>query len=468
MEKAPPPEGLSRILRYLDAPGRRDKNTPNPTWPKYATVCRKLLHQVERFSFKEVLLTNDRMVDAQDIFTRQRLDYVRTIELRIRLPSYDEEARTRLENKEEKRRNNEVFTRTVGDFFSLFEPLGDCVSDNRVLKITAYLNSHIWHRRDWSRTRLMRKVYATKDICEARFQHSYLELLYALDWPISLQTLISINWCLSDREKRDLALRAYLRDSFARGLELLPDSLETAKLQYTYLPPNNQNFKPASVSAGADKLSVALRALCQRVKSADVEASVTSDFFWPSTASIEPGALEPRQEWPHLRSISLTAAAADPNGNWLFDRHCKLGPVDAAGVEEEDEDFLRDDEPDTPADEDRREKHFRGSPNERLISAWSIGIARAAGGMPLLKDLHVTIAGRGGPRPYWGDYRVTYLVADRRLKIESTPVLAMDDALRDAWEEAAMTHGMPDGAVEMELIDSIHPSLIWMLHGPAA
>ncbi|KAK8022705.1 hypothetical protein PG993_013472 [Apiospora rasikravindrae] len=463
MEKVPA-EVLSRILCYLDVPGRRNKSTPNPMWHKYATVCREWQHQVEWFNFQELLLTNDRMVDAQDVLTRQRLDYVRTIELRIRLPSYDEEARDRLENEEEKRRNNEVFTRTVGDFFSLLEPLSDCAPDNRGLKITAYSCSDIWHRRDGGRTRIMRKHYATKDICEARFQHSYLELLHVPNWPIG--TLTSIDWCLSDREKRDLGLRACLRDSFARGLELLPDSLETVKLQYTYPPPNNHEFKPASVSAGTDKLSVALHALCQRVKFADVEASVTSDFFWPSTASMTPCAIEPCQEWPHLRSISLTAAEADPNGNWLFDRHCKFGPGDAAGVEEEAEDFLKDDEPDTPANEDRREKDFRGSPNERLISAWNIAIARAAGRMPLLKDLHVTIAGRGGPRPYQGDYRVTYLVADRRLTIESTPVLAMDDALRDVWKEVVMTHGMPDGAVEMELIDSIHPSLIWMLHSP--
>ncbi|KAK6855586.1 hypothetical protein PG995_007737 [Apiospora arundinis] len=293
MEKVPP-EVLSSILRYLDVRTSYHRDIPNPTWPKYVTVCRKWQHQIERFSFNEVLLTRDRMADAQNILTRQCLGYVRTIELGIRLPSYDEEARTRLENEEEKRCNNEVFTRTVDEFFSFFEALGDCAPDNRL----------------------------------------------------------------------------------CRGLELFPDSLEKVKLQYTYPPPNNHDFAPARVSADIDKLSVALRALCQRVKSADVEASVTSDFFWPSsTTGMEPGALEPRQEWPHLQFISLIAAEADPNGNWLCDRHCKYGAVDAAGVqeereeveedqegEEEDEDYLRNGEPDTPADEDRRENHSGARP----------------------------------------------------------------------------------------------------------
>ncbi|KAK8855048.1 hypothetical protein PGQ11_010960 [Apiospora arundinis] len=489
MEKVPP-EVLSSILRYLDVRTSYHRDTPNPTWPKYVTVCSKWQHQIERFSVNEVLLT------------RQRIGYVRIIELGIRLPSYDEEARTRLKNPDEKRRNNEVFTRTVEEFFSFFEALSDCAPDNRVLKITAISPSDIWYRPCYDRTRRMRRSYLTKDICEVRFQHSYLELLHAPNWPIGvfssfqildqyyrslrwrlispiaycqiasqLQTLTSIDWCLSDREKRDLALRAYLRDSFAGGLELLPDSLEIVKLQYTYPPPNNHDFAPARVSAGIDKLSVALRALCQRVKSADIEASVTSDFFWPSIATcMEPGALEPRQEWPHLQPLSLLAAAADPNGNWLCDRHCKYGAVDAAGVqeeqdeeekdeedEEEDEDYLRNGEPGTPADEDRRDNQFRGSPNERLISAWNIGIARAAREMPLLRDLRVIIPGVG-PRPYRGGYRVTYAVADRRLKIQSTPVQVMDDALRDAWKEAAMTHGMLDGDVETELIESIQPS----------
>lgn len=499
MDKVPL-EVLSRILSYLDTRRSYNANIPNPTWPPYSTVCRKWQHQIERFSFNEVALTNDRMAEAQKILTRQRLDScVRTIELRIRLPSYDEEARTRFENEDEKRHNNEVFTRTVGDLFSLLEPFSDCPPVDRVLKITADSRSDIWRRPDCDQTRLFRRSYLTKDICQARFQHSYLELLHAPDWPAigvfssfqipdsyyrllqrrlispmaccqiasRLQTLTSIDWCLSDREKRDLALRAYLRDGFARGLGLLPGSLETVRLQYTYPPPNNHHFAPARVSAGTDRLSVALRALCQRVRSADVEASVTSDFFWPSAAASmeeEPGAPPepPRPElWPHLRSIRLTAAAADPNGNWLFDRHCKYGPIDAGtGVMEEDEsdeeDYIEDGEPDTPADEDRREKRFRGSPNARLLAAWNIGIARAAGGMPLLRDLHVTMGAenKSGPRPYRGDYRVTYLAvaADRRgLKIESTPVLLMDRALRDAWKEAA-------GDVEMELVDSVHPS----------
>ncbi|KAK8030348.1 hypothetical protein PG990_000082 [Apiospora arundinis] len=73
--------------------------------------------------------------------------------------------------------------------------------------------------------------------------------------------------------------------------------------------------------------------------------------------------------------------------------------------------------------------------------------------MPLLRNLRVIIPGVG--------YRVTYAVTDRRLKIQSTPVQVMDNALRDAWKEAAMTHGMLDGDVEVELIESIHPSSMW-------
>lgn len=81
------------------------------------------------------------MVDTQDILTRQRLHHVRTIELSIRLPSYDEEARTRLENEEGERRTNEVFTRTVSGFSSHLGPLSECAPDNRIFKIAAYLCS---------------------------------------------------------------------------------------------------------------------------------------------------------------------------------------------------------------------------------------------------------------------------------------------------------------------------------------
>ncbi|KAK8134893.1 hypothetical protein PG984_006905 [Apiospora sp. TS-2023a] len=107
----------------------QSRNTPNLTWSKYPTVCRKWQHQIERFSFQELVLTNDRMADAQVILTRQRLNHVRTIELSIRLPSYDEEAHTR-------------------DFFLLLKTLSDSAPDNKVLKITAYSRNDIWHRPD--------------------------------------------------------------------------------------------------------------------------------------------------------------------------------------------------------------------------------------------------------------------------------------------------------------------------------
>lgn len=179
-------------------------------------------------------------------------------------------------------------------------PSGNMVA-NRTLLMSAYSPSDLEHQPDMVSCplyrRKFRRPYITTDICEARFEQSYLELSAFFQLPLclfsvfevkiertwyglfrtrkfapsaccqvacNLVALTEVNWELSDNEKKDLQLRKRLRDNFARHLTLLPASLENFVLLYLYESLKNETFRPATVidDGGVDRLSVALRRVC--------------------------------------------------------------------------------------------------------------------------------------------------------------------------------------------------------------
>lgn len=492
-----PAEALAEIITHASAPSSKWLDLANWAKPwqdwaydevsqkqvkythsiaRYATVSRAWQPHIERLIFAKLYLSPARMAAAKEILTLMRLGYVRSLDLEVVLDPYDDEATMRLENTEEKQRNNEVFTRTVAQLFSLLKPLDtSAFPSRRSLHLSAYSPSDGFLREDMARLRYRRRMGIIDNMMEVRYQQSYLELLDTPGLVLSLgifsefkvpspfsrslqRRLISpsaccriaaqlhgveeIDWHLSDNEKKDVALRRRLRDDFAKGLPLLPKSLRHVVLEYPHESPRNHDFSSSDIldkaNPTADPLSVALRQLSKRLVSADLRGiSLTADFFKSSSTS------DGRKElWPQLKALTVYMSAVEPTGEWLLDRHVEYRPSSSSSSQgPEPWDRVQLDE---PADEDEEVNEFRGSPRARLREQF-IEAGRSAKKMPALQDLYIH-TGCEVPtvniklRSYLPYCSLRYSVASRSLKIESLPMVEVDGDLGLEWRLAAEKH----------------------------
>jgi hypothetical protein len=117
-----PPELISRILDYI-IDGRL-RSHPGISLAPYATLSRRWQAEIERCTFSYIYITTPRRLEEFErlLWTPRRRSCVRFIQLVVELESYDEKARARFETDEERQRNDEIFTTTIG---SLFKSLSD-------------------------------------------------------------------------------------------------------------------------------------------------------------------------------------------------------------------------------------------------------------------------------------------------------------------------------------------------------
>lgn len=246
--------------------GNDDGSDDCPALAPYATVSRAWQQRIEAITFAHITLNPARLASpltAQALTPYRVRRFVHSIYVDVILPPYDEEARGRLEDDAERAGNDAAFTDVVRKVFALLSTPasasavprdannndygGDsgyrprillslgarCVSDVEDLEAREYR----YHVGMFDRP---------KDIFKLRYESSYLDLRLAEALPklncISqfyvkartahrtfapralcliasrISSLESIDWELSDEEKRDAALRKKLR---AGRLDLL-------------------------------------------------------------------------------------------------------------------------------------------------------------------------------------------------------------------------------------------------------
>jgi len=86
-----------------------------------ATISRAWQKCVERLTFAHLLLTQDRFDQATKFITTTRIEYIKSLELRVILDEYDDSACCIEETEAERVRNSKLFTKTVSSLFSLLE-----------------------------------------------------------------------------------------------------------------------------------------------------------------------------------------------------------------------------------------------------------------------------------------------------------------------------------------------------------
>jgi hypothetical protein len=237
---------LSNIISFL-----------SPPLAQYATISHSWKPVIEAFTFRELHIDSaKRLHQLNDIVTYNRRKAIRKIILTALLPEYGSEVYGSIENEEDRKRNNAVFTQAFRNLFQTlrfwqYDAVGDgkgsCRSGGITLIIRAFSKSDAGNMAD--ATEKKRRVYYSgdEDIGATRFEASYLHLDGELpevgvvselevygrnDWvsddltcdprPISGEAVARLMGCLtrlkrahiqlSDEESRDMALRERERE----------------------------------------------------------------------------------------------------------------------------------------------------------------------------------------------------------------------------------------------------------------
>jgi hypothetical protein len=237
---------VSNIISFLE-----------PPLAAYARISPSWKPLIETFTFRELHIDSaKRLHQLNDIVTYNRRKAIRKIVFTALLPEYSSEEYGLIENAEDRRRNDVVFTQA---FRSLFQALrlwqddkggdgkGSCRTGGTTLIVRAFSKSDVGNMEDASEKK--RRIYYSgdEDIGATRFETSYLHLdgevpevgviseleVYGRnDWvsddltcdprPISGEAVACLMGCLtrlrrahvqlSDEESRDTILRERERE----------------------------------------------------------------------------------------------------------------------------------------------------------------------------------------------------------------------------------------------------------------
>ncbi|KAK4034681.1 hypothetical protein C8A01DRAFT_18560 [Parachaetomium inaequale] len=513
-----PEEIVDNIISHLAA-GSRDGIHENnwvdsdgswidndPAWAAlapYATVSRRWQEPVEARTFARIILTPERLASplAAQALTPDRVRrFVRSVQVHVVLPTYDEEARGRREDDADRAANDAAFTEVVRNVFALLSSV-DTATDGYRPKIRLSMAARcVSDTKDWEARKWEYNVgHEPNDIFEARYKSSYLDLERSIQdgtdalpelrcisefqvrsiagpaphyrhfaprvvclMASKMSCLETVDWDLKDdmdHDRRDVERRKKLRADFADSLQTLPSTLRWFRLGYWCHEPTDQYFECPSIledvanQSNSDKLSVALHKLSQQLAYFDLIAEVGPEVLWPSGSTDrnkgkhqgqqkeeddEDGAFSPPL-WPSMLRCSVCPGAIAPSGKWLFRRRAVAS----------DSDHSDNGTDGTDSDRGEREHYFRDEPDPEHVSPLFMAAARAAGRMPALLSLDFRL---NSPMNM-GGVAVTYTVPRggrptfegtppgmAELFVESEPPFQQGEEVMQAWREAARGH----------------------------
>ena len=188
-------------------------------------------------------------------------------------------------------------------------------------------------------------------------------------------------------------------------------SLKRIALGFFNLPPNNQDFNPASVlmpsSTTTDQLSLAIHAISQFEHLTHLELAqrivISPLLFWPDTQIKPP-------YWPNLVSVEIAFSMNTADGGWYFTREnnandkshdddddASTDTSSADGSEADDDSTTTNQDPDIPdtynatkvafAIGEEPYSHFRTKADPDKLDPLFEAAARAAAQMPRLRRM---------------------------------------------------------------------------------
>ena len=183
-----PQELINRIVYYLKRyegqsqyPVRRRQSREPSNFQLYATLSRPWKKAVELVTFHSLGIKSNELSHFHAIMTGNRRKFLTNLSYEILLPEYCKEARDRVESDDEKRLNDESFTQSIYNLFSILK-----VWESEGVQTA--LRLELPHKNAFSPTdlhfsnKVQRRIEMTnrergKDIFERRFEMSFLRLL---------------------------------------------------------------------------------------------------------------------------------------------------------------------------------------------------------------------------------------------------------------------------------------------------
>lgn len=341
-----PQEIIDRIVSYLDrypnqqdVPNIQQQGVPPSALPPYATISAQFKEAVEFITFHRLRIGNDELDAFRAIVTQHRCKYVRRLAYTVLLPEYPQERGNCLETSEEQDANNEVFTQSIADLFSIlrqWEHAGRVSNLRFHLKGPETSSDNMESEKRWDNAHI--SLSDTEKIPKiASITYFQVEGNHRRTIPpsLSLQLLTLLpnvkhiygdyngDFVQSNHTTERLAFASTLHET------RLPNN-SVAMFDFHSEPPFDQREPTSSClppHARYDPFSASLRSFSQNLKTFILSAYIDSTLFWPS-----PHEPCPTPSWPSLRKLKLSFNPVAPSGEWYFDGT----PRDA-----EDTQFLR-------------------------------------------------------------------------------------------------------------------------------
>ncbi|KAH8898425.1 hypothetical protein GQ53DRAFT_817697 [Thozetella sp. PMI_491] len=460
-----PVEVQAQIVEYLIAAALDSESIA-----ELASVSLIWQDLVERHTFADLRLNQDRVVDAYEILTPRRQALVRRIYIDVVLEEYGEEYYGLTETAEEQGVNNTIFAQAIENLVLLLslwedpEPVG--TSGAPPTGLALYLDvfspsdwghGELWksHDREYIDQRQRMREEGT-DIADGRFIGSFLvidedDIAGLPDLPAVMNFSLSVtiargiaprvcfalaakmpnlevaSWQLRDPLEGDPRLQ---RETLADCLLLLPSSLREFWLGYDGAVTQNIARDELQNSA-PDTLSIAFRHLSQRLTKLTIRGAVLGmEVFWPSAGEARN---DTTLAWPYLEHMHLRLREHGPDGGRLFQfsRHAQNSLRRTHGGEDDaDEDESDTEEAEVP------EESFWAKPVGERVDTYYIAAAHAMARMPRLKNLSILWL-------YSGFYGMNFFSRDGSnpyLWVRSEIESQLSDEVEEAWLAAARAH----------------------------
>jgi hypothetical protein len=417
-----PPEIFGQILSLVV------KGKPGVA-ASYATISRKWQPFMERHTFRNLRLDQDRIKEAWKIMTLSRQEYVQELRMDVMLPEYETEPQPcPRETVAEQTRNSQVFTDAI---MSLFEILASWSSSASRKGIC--LRMHAYSPTDLSSEKPRKNWLGVNHKLTHRWEGSYLDLLSSSSLQLPAIAIVSalyfnesirhrnfapkalckitarfpnlhsLGWWFRDSELYDIRWRMETRQQLTAGLASLPRFVRRFTLfcQRDHCS-DGSDWNPTNLcpnGSASDPLNLAIFQLSQQLEFLRLDhVTIGTEALWPGIVPVPTSQPESNVHFPRLRVLQMNSNIVSPSGEWLL--------LDSGSG-------------------------FREVAEPGLVNSYCLAAARAAIHMPSLRRLklgwHV-----------WGPY-ISYMVSEGEAKAILTysgvPPFDLSDKVKDAWHE---------------------------------
>lgn len=369
----------------------------------YAIISREWQSFVEEKTFSSLRIRSTE-VHKLHIVTRPRRLYVRNMTFEIILPEYNVKSLAFYkETREEQQQNNRSFAEAILGFLDVVGGWNILPEQQRgiSLRISAsspsdnepdQFGTRRYRYRRWENSLLQLSQDQARNLPSLPIVSEFLcgdEFVRKFDprtcceMAAKMPNVHTLDWKFPDNERRNVDRRISMRQDFAAGLRIIPESVRHLTLCHVSSQPDSHFWDPPRLYQGGaespDPLSVALQHLSRRLFTLNINyATVGPELFRPiSSSSLCPGE---RDEFSYLEKIMVSLTEVTPSGEWLLTGDPTSGDEESSDSSDDSEIVIKPDN-DPPwfrakLDQDRAEYYF-------------LAAARAAQHMPRLKLLTI-------------------------------------------------------------------------------